>query len=61
MCVSHTDPFPSLTEKYGKIVNLDFSKDLTASLVITFWRKKILSRSYQCSQISEAFWEILTQ
>ena len=61
MYVSHTDLFPSFTEKYGKIVNLDFSKDLTASLVITFWRKTILSRSYQCSQNSEAFWEILIQ
>lgn len=61
VCVSHTDPFPSFTEKRGEIVNLDFSRDLTTSLVIPFWRKKDLSMSYQCSQVSEAFQEILTQ
>lgn len=31
MCVSHIDPFPSFTEKYGEIVSLDFSRDLTPS------------------------------
>ena len=61
MRVSHTDPFPSFTEKCGEIVNLDFSRDLTTSLVIPFWRKKDLSMSYKCSRVSEAFQEILTQ
>lgn len=59
--VSHTDTFPSFTEKCGKIVNLDFNRDLTTSLVISFWSKKIISMSYQCSWVFEASQEILTQ
>lgn len=46
MCISHTDPFHSFTEKSGKIVNLDFNRDLTTFLIISFCKKKVISMSY---------------
>lgn len=49
MCISHTDPFHSFTEKSGEIVSLDFNRDLTTFLVISFFRRKVISMSSQCS------------
>lgn len=52
MWVSHTDPFPSFTEKCGEIVNLDFNRDLTTSWSYSFGGKSL---KYKLS-VFPSFW-----
>lgn len=57
--MSHIGP-SSFTEICGEIVKLDFNRDLTVSLVISFCRKKSPKFELSASQVSEASQEILT-